>query len=162
MDQNPYAPPKTRVSDLAPGDGRPVASEVPLYSPNQIAVATFLASALAGAWLMAANFRATGQPHKTRNSWWIGLAVTLATFAVGFVLPDKFPNVVLPLGVAFGIRALAERHFTVILAEHEKAGGELRSWWRVIGICLLVLAILFGVGFVGVLGYYFIEGFAAG
>lgn len=158
MEQNPYAPPKTPVSDVAAGDGRPSAPDAPLYTPNQVATATFLASAIAGGWLMAANFRAIGQPFKARNSVWIGIGVTLATIALGFLLPDRFPNVVLPIGVAFGIRALAERHFAALLAGLTGDGGEVRSWWRVVGISLLVIAILFMAAFAAVFGYYMVVG----
>jgi hypothetical protein len=158
MEQNPYAPPKAPVSDVTTGDGRPVASEVPLYSPNQVGVAAFLASAFAGAWLMAANFRALGQPVKARNALWAGLGATILTIALGFILPDKFPNVVLPLGVTFAIRAMAERYFTAELKEHLDAGGEQRSWWRVVGISLLIVTVLFGVALLGVFGYYLVVG----
>jgi hypothetical protein len=158
MDQNPYAPPKAPVADRVMGDGKPVASVVPLYTPNQVAVATFLASALAGAWLVAANFRAVGQPIRARHSLWIGIGVTIATVLFGLVLPERFPNIVLPLGVAAGVRALVERHFAAMLAEHAATGGELRSWWRVVGISALIIAVLGAVAFLGVFGYYIIRG----
>jgi hypothetical protein len=154
MERNPYAPPTAPVAAHA-GDGAPVAPVMPLYTTNQIAVATFLASAVAGAWLMAANFRAIGLRARARNAVLIGIGVTIATIVLGFLLPDRVPNFVLPVAVAFGIRALAERHFATLIAEHIAAGGELRSGWRVAGITLAVLAILFAAAFVGVFGYYF-------
>jgi len=161
MDRNPYAPPTAPVSAHT-GDGRPVAPVAPLYTPNQVAVATFLASAIAGGWLMAANFRAIGLREKARHSLLIGIGVTAATVALGLLLPERFPNFVLPIAVAFGIRALAERHFSALLAGHVEAGGEVRSGWRVAGISLAVLAILFAAAFLGVFGYYVIVGATSG
>ena len=158
MEQNPYAPPKAPVSDLATRDGAPVAAEGPLYSPNQVGVAAFLASAFAGAWLMAADYRATGQPIKARNALWIGALTTLATIGLGFVLPDKFPNSVLPLAVAFGMRAVAEKEFNAILKDHDAAGGALHSWWRVVGISVLIIVALFAIAMLGVFGYYLVNG----
>lgn len=153
MDDNRYAPPKAPVGDIPSSDGKPTTASWPLYSPMQMAVGTFLGTAMAGAWLAAANFKATGQSVKARKTLWWGAAVAALTMVVAFILPEKFPNSVLPLAVAFGVRGLAETHFGVIVGKHQKDGGAVRSWWRVVGISLLIAAIVLVVVFAVVLPY---------
>jgi hypothetical protein len=149
MTRNPYKPPDAPVERAAEADGDPTTASMPLYTTTQMAVGAFLGTAMAGAWFAAANFRAVDQPGRARSCLWLGLAATLVTFAIAFALPDGFPNSVLPLAVAIGVRGLAEPRFAAILREHQQSGGDLRSWWRVVGIslqwCVAAVAVL-GVG----------------
>jgi hypothetical protein len=151
MDSNPYAPPKAPVVD--PADGEVTAASRPLYSVGQITVATFIGSGIAGAWLGASNFNAVSQPTKARRWFWIGIAATVVMLGISFMLPDRFPGFILPLALAFGARAVATTEFGWILRDHEKVGGDIRSWWKVVGICLLVCAIIFAAAF-GVMVVY--------
>lgn len=155
---NPYAPPKAVVADAVTPEGDPAPATTPLYSTAQIGVGTFFGSALAGAWLAAANYRAVAQPRQARRAWWLGIATAVVTMAIALVLPDRFPNVVLPLAVAFGARAMAEQRFGAILKAHKAAGGALQSSWRVVGITLLCTVIFLAVIVVGVFAYYLATG----
>lgn len=145
MENNPYAPPKARVDEAAPVDGEVVAASTPLYTVHQITVAAFLGSAVAAGWLAASNLKAVGQPIKARRWLWISIAVTIVILGVSMVLPDRFPSIVIPLAIAFGARAAATTEFGWILRDHERAGGDIRSWWKVVGISLLVCAILVAI-----------------
>jgi hypothetical protein len=158
MEQNPYAPPKSVVTDVVTPDGEPVAASGPLYSATQIGVGTFFGAALAGGWMAAANYNAVAQPQQARRSWWLGGAATVVAMAIALVLPDRFPSSVLPLAVAFGARGLAEQRLGGILKAHAAAGGELRSWWRVAGVALLCAGIVLAVIVVVVSGYYLVLG----
>jgi hypothetical protein len=151
MEPNPYAPPKTPVVDTT--DGEVTAASSPLYTVHQITVATFLGSGIAGAWLVASNFNAVDQPIKARRWIWIGIAATVALIGISFVLPDWVPGFILPLAFTFGARAVATTEFGWILRDHERVGGDLRSWWKVVGIILLVFAIIFAVAFAVMLAY---------
>ena len=71
-----------------------------------------------------------------------------------FVLPENFPNSVIPLATILFARGQAIRHFEHVLRDHEKAGGEFRSWWRVMGISLLILLIEFGVAALLIAAWY--------
>jgi hypothetical protein len=125
-------------------------------------LATFLGSVFAGAWLAASNFTSIGQPVKARHTRWWGVVGTVVTVVVALILPDRFPNVVFPIATIFLVRALALRHFEVVLREHFAGGGAQRSWWRVTGIGLLCLVVLMVVAIVvgGAWGaaYYMITG----
>ncbi len=151
MESNPYAPPKAPV--VATTDGEVAAASGPLYTVHQITVATFLGSGIAGAWLAASNFNAVDQPIKARRWIWIGIAATVAMLGISFVLPDRIPGFILPLAFAFGARAVATTEFGWILRDHERVGGDIRSWWKVVGICLLVCAIIFSIAFGAMLAY---------
>jgi hypothetical protein len=160
MDSNPYAPPKAAV--VATTDGEVTEASGPLYTVHQITVATFLGSGIAGAWLAASNFNAVDQPIKARRWIWIGIAATVALLAISFVLPDRFPNFILPLAFAFGARSVATTEFGWILRDHEKMGGDLRSWWKVVGIALLVCAILLAAAFAVMVVYELATGGISG
>lgn len=146
MEHNPYAPPKAAVDGLgaASAGGVPAPVEV-LYSPNQIAVATFLGTPIAAAWLAARNFRAMGQAQEVGRTWGFGILLTVVVFAVSTVLPDRVPNSVLPVAYCLALRALAESKFKSVIDAHISAGGSLGSWWRVVGIgilCLLIVVVV--------------------
>ena len=57
------------------------------------------------------------------------------------------------LPLPFAARAVATTEFGWILRDHEKVGGDVRSWWKVVGVVLVVCAILFATAFAAVLVY---------
>jgi hypothetical protein len=155
LDPNPYAPPKSNVEGAAAvAPSEPVPTER-LYSLNQIAVATFLGTPVAGAWLTARNQETLGRAQESSRTWTIGIATTLLLLVVSYLLPDRFPNSVLPLACALGFRALAEARFGPAISAHRNAGGRWFSWWQVVGIGLLCALILVAV--VLVIAYVLIE-----
>src|SRR5688572_20884645 len=151
MDRNPYAPPRSNV-EVTPSGSQTTLPASRLYSPKQIAVATFLGSPLAGGWFMATNYRELGQEALATQAVWWGIAGAIVLMVIAFLLPDNFPNSVLPVACAVGMHSLVESRLGGAIKEHQAAGGPLFSWWRVVGISLLCAAILlafvFGVFFV--------------
>jgi hypothetical protein len=150
---NPFAPP----SELADVAGSQAESHrgfhrLRLYSPNQVALGTFLGTPIAAGWLMAANYRAWDEPNKARTALFAGIAATLALVVIAFVAPEAPGTSVAALAYTFAARALAMRlqghDFTRTLV----AGGSRHSAWRVVGIALfsvfLFLAVCFVAGLV--------------
>jgi hypothetical protein len=72
MDDNLYAPPRSRVADFAPS------GSVSLYSPRQIYTAAFLSGPFAGAWFLSRNFHF----FKGWRSWLKVVGVSLAWLAL--------------------------------------------------------------------------------
>lgn len=137
MNHNPYTPPGARVEDAAEVAAR-AGSTARLYTPGQIALAAFVGSPLAAAWFAAANFKALAQPVVAKRTMYLGVGMLILVLAISFVLPDSLPNSVLPIAYALGIRYAAEPYFKAPIRDHVASGGKLGSWWKVVGISLLV------------------------
>lgn len=78
-----------------------------VYSPGQIAVVTFLGGVLAGSILIGLNHH---QHARSERGWWTvlaGLGATVVLMAIGFMLPENFPGIGIPIAFAFGMRAYA-------------------------------------------------------
>ena len=142
VQDNPYKPPAAEVRDMPSAIDR-------LYSPGQIAGAAFLGSPIAGCWLLASNFGELGRLDDQRKSIVGGLVATVALVAAAFLLPDNFPNSVLPVAYTVVLHQLATKLQGASFRAHLEAGGRKHSHWRVVGIGLgflvLVLLVLFGI-----------------
>jgi hypothetical protein len=116
-----------------------------VYSIQQISLATFLGSPLAGCWLLSLNYRKFGRPTHAMLSLVGGILATVALLPIAFVLPKWFPNIILPVAYSFGMRMVAERLQGSLLAGHTDADGQFGSWWTVVGISLLSFVIFAGL-----------------
>jgi hypothetical protein len=151
MEHNPYAPPKAPVHDNAPGEA---GDEVPterLYSPGQAALAAFLGGPFAGAWFIAANLRALGRRGQALPALLIGFLATAALFSLAVVMPENIPTFAFTIGVCGTAAGITHVMFSRDIERHERAGGDLGSWWRVVGISLLwglaIVVLVFAVVF---------------
>lgn len=142
--QNPYAPPTApmaheppRVSGVALPD-----QTVALYNPNQIALATFCGTVLAGAILMTLNERRIG---RASAGWAIlggGVVVSGLLFGLAFLLPDNVPSLPLSIGPIIAMRLWAQKRQGAFVNEHIMLGGKKGSGWAAFGIgmaCLVVI-----------------------
>lgn len=141
MNHNPYSPPTARVDDSA-GSASAAGTSGPLYSPRQLAIAAFLGSPLAAAWFAAANFKALAQPAQARLILYWGVGLLAVVTIVSFLLPDGVPNSVLPIAYSMGVYYSAKNRFEEAVRLHLASGGKLGSWWRVVGVSLLVSLVL--------------------
>jgi hypothetical protein len=147
MSLNPYqSPPEAAPVTSAGGNAAP-APTYELYSPQQIGVAAFLGAPIAACWFIARNFRNLGN-HQAETLWLIGgLIGTVAVLVVSFFLPAGFPNQLIPLGYLFGLLYATKRVQGEAINRHIAAGGQLGSWWKVVGVGLLCLAVILGIIF---------------
>ncbi len=125
-----YQPPS---ADLTPD----ATSAEALYSPGQVAVATFLGSPLAGCWLMASNFRELDQLDARQKTLFGGVAVSIVVLLLALFLPEDFPSIVLPLAYSIGLRQLAVQMQGEAFDAHREAGGLRHSHWRVAGVSVV-------------------------
>jgi hypothetical protein len=121
------------------------------YATKQIAVATFLGGPLAGCWLLALNYRLFKQSGNALFSIVGGMLATIAVLAVSLVLPPWLPKIVLPVAYSLAMRGLAQSLQGSSLDEHIRNGGRVGSWWIVVGISVLCIAIMFGLVFAALL-----------
>jgi hypothetical protein len=118
-----------------------------LYSPGQIALASFLGAPIAACWFFAHNYRRLGQPRSAVHCLVWGAVGTVVLFIIAFYLPEHFPSQVIPIGYTVGLLQVAKQTHGVAVADHLSAGGRLGSWWAVVGISLLFLVVILGVIF---------------
>ena len=125
-------------------------AQKPLYAVGHIATATFLGSPLAGCILMALNYRRI-DPDKSVLTIILGVLVTGIVLAFAFVLPDNFPNAVLPAAYTGAIAWVAEKKQGPAIRAAAAAGEPKASHWRAVGIGLAtlipVMLVLFAVVF---------------
>ncbi len=121
-----------------------------LFSSNDVAVATFLGSILAGSIVLAINFFRVGRPGAGKLSI-AGGAVGLGILsAVAWLVNDSVPNVVFTavnLGLTFGMKAVAEVLQDPALSAHREAGGRVGAGWPAAGIGLASLVVIVGALF---------------
>jgi hypothetical protein len=125
------------VDDPA-GSASAVGASGPLYSPRQLAIAAFIGSPLAAGWFAAANFKALAQPIKAKQTMYLAVGALVVSTLVSFLLPDVVPNAVLPIAYSAGVYAAAKPFFNETVRLHLASGGKLGSWWRIVGVSLLV------------------------
>lgn len=113
-----------------------------LYSPRQVALATFLGTPLAGCWLVARNFKKLGSP---RSGWAIlVLGLAWAAGLCGLAIIDKLPGMV-SLGSIPAMVLLMRGIQGDDLDRHTSLGGRRTSWAYAVGAGVASLAILFSV-----------------
>jgi hypothetical protein len=139
MDHNPYAPPAAAVTDIV--------NTRAVFSPRQILVAAFLGSPIAATWLIHRNFMTLGDASRGLRALWLGTAVSVAVLAVAFYLPQRIPDVLLPLIYSVALYQYALHRFGAAYRQHLTAGGRTGSWWSVLGVSLLAVLILVGILF---------------
>jgi len=151
--QNPYAAPQApMVHERPPVSGLALPGQfVPLYSANQVALATFCGTVVAGAILMTLNERRVG---RASAGWAIlggGVVITALIFALAFVLPENVPSAPISIAPIIAMRFWAQKRQGLFVNEHFMMGGKRGSGWIAFGIgmaCLVAivaLAVVVGV-----------------
>ncbi len=134
--ENPYAPPKAALESQASNLATPT---VKLFSISGIGIATFFGSILAGAIIMAINFRRLNQAGQANMAVLLGFITTTAILVLSAFLPENFPGVVLTVVQLFAMIKIAQSNQGPAIADHLSAGGKLSSNWSAFGISLLVI-----------------------
>jgi len=120
-----------------------------IYTYKALWVGTIIGGPLVAGYFIAENFKTFNKPRKAKITWAWTIAATILIFGVSFFVPAdlKSPKFLIPpiyTGVAYGLM----RHFQKwSIAVHIVSGGESYSWWRVIAVCLIGLAISFVILF---------------
>jgi hypothetical protein len=127
----------------------PTANARKVFSVGQITLATFLGAPIAGSLLLAWNYRVFQKAGAAFQSIVYGLVSTIILLVIAFLLPEKFPNSVLPIAYCLAMRQLVSYLQGDAIAGHLAVGGDKGSWavTVVVGIgCLVVLfALVFGL-----------------
>lgn len=130
----------------APAPPEEAAPDYKLFSPDQVAVATFLGSPVAGGVLMWLNSRRLG------TSGWLPLLLGLGASALNLVLAllVTLAGSGMALALVFANRQLAESLQGKAVRQHQARGGKLASGWVAAGIGLLGLMVVLSTSVVAV------------
>lgn len=128
--------------------------EYRLFSPGQVTLATVIGSFLAGAILMALNYRRLGQPAAARKAFRLAAAALVALAVAGPFLPESSTvSIGLAVGSVVAMNQLANQLQGSPCRSHAARGGRTGSGLAVVGIAILCL--------VGVLALMFLSAYAA-
>jgi hypothetical protein len=109
------------------------------YSEQQVKLATFIGSPLAGGFLMAQNERIAGQSKKGSRLFVTSVAATILLLFVAWLMPKRQPgNYFLPLVSAIAAGFWYRRAQGDLLAGVRFPGAVRESWWTALGYSLLV------------------------
>lgn len=114
-----------------------------LFNGTSIFIAAFLGSVLAGAVLIAINYRRLGQARKAIATVVIGIAVLALAITVATLIPTAASTAV-ALGLAFATKGVAQLLQGEEIEQHVRQGGMLSSKWAAAGVGLGFVAVIFG------------------
>jgi len=115
-----------------------------IYKDRAVWLGAFLGGPLAAGYIIAENFKAFNQPNKANKTWIYTIIATIVIFGGIFSIPDrvKIPNQIIPL-IYTAIAYYLVQHFQgANITAHINAGGQLHSWWRILSVGIVGLAII--------------------
>jgi len=133
------------MSTAIPFNGSSAESATPsyrLFDSGAVAVATFFGSPLAGALLMAMNYRRLGKAGKAGLALLLGLLAAALLVAIGW--NSTSGSGVVGLVFLIGTWQVAKAVQGKAVEAHKAQGGQLASKWLAFGVGVAVLACLFG------------------
>ncbi len=117
-----------------------------LFDSTAVTIAALLGSPIAGTALMAVNYRRLKNESGALTAVLIGLAVTAAAVAAGYLIPQGAAGGV-AIALVMAIRTAAKTMQGPAVEEHVRQGGMLGSRWVATGIGLVGMALTFGAVF---------------
>jgi hypothetical protein len=152
--QNPYAPPRAEVAEIAP----PTDAAPPLWNPAAAASWSLLFSPIFGAFLHMRNWQALGEPDKAAKSkTWI--VATIVFLVVASLAPILIPSAALDAlgrfgGIAILIAwyyALGKSQQALVAARFGKSyprRGWLKPILAALGVVLAFFLVVFVIAFI--------------
>ncbi len=151
--ENPYASPEAVIEKRSDGGA--------LFTPLQVGIGTFMGGPLAAAYYLMSNFDVLNQQKEARYSLLIGILFTMAILGILPILPERFPDYILPISYAF-----AAAHIVKIkqLSKNKIAKSkkyQFRSNWKAVlvsflGLIAFIIALIvyvFLLGFLGIMDF---------
>ncbi len=115
-----------------------------IHKEFSIQLATFLGGPLAGAYLVAENFRAMGDTSSARKTWIVAITGTLLLMGVISMIPDDvhIPNIAYPITYVCLLTIMLIRFQRRQIQEHLQNGGAVYSIWRALFVAAMSFIIL--------------------
>lgn len=133
---NPFAAPESDIGtggydELAEGVGN-----FKLYSPGQVAWATFLGSPLAGCAVMAANYFRLKKNNSAVTMLFFGLLVSVGLSVIAIVGSANLPGTLVSTTGILVLYSVAKGLQGPTYQRHRAAGGPQASSWGATGIAV--------------------------
>lgn len=110
-----------------------------LFSDLQIAVATLIGMPIAGSLLLAQNYKNLGKINSARQTLILGFVSTIIIFFIAYLLPENFPNVLLPIIYTIAMQELVKHLQGDVIADQRG------SWIITIGLAIGCSALIMGL-----------------
>jgi len=114
-----------------------------LFDANSVTLATLLGSPIAGAFLMAANYRRLGKAGKAVVAVIIAVLVTILAMVFGQFIPYTFSSVI-AIGLLVATRGVAQALQGPDIAQHLRQEGKLASRWIAAGLGVGMMMLTLG------------------
>jgi hypothetical protein len=126
------------MASVSPTD-QPLERRLKVYSPIQVLSFAFLGGSIAAVYVLKKNYDALGDKVSARKTLIWGIVFNIALFAVIPFLPNKFPNMVLPIGYSVAAREIARTHQMTKEAIAASPIYGFASNWKVLGLGIAFL-----------------------
>lgn len=135
------------MSSIAEGAVQSTTPTYTLFDANAVALATFFGTPVAGASLMALNYRRVGKTGKAIATLLIGLAVSAVVVLLAWNLP-RSASTPIALILLIAIQRIARSLQGASVKEHAERGGRLGSKRLAFGCGAALLAAIVAIVFV--------------
>ncbi|MGZ3916215.1 MAG: hypothetical protein ACXVBT_15760 [Flavisolibacter sp.] len=113
------------------------------YNERAVLLATFLGGPLAGAWLMASNFKAMGETVRATRTWVLAVMALVLVFLLSLIPSlDKIPAISYSFAFCWTARFLTRKYQGPQIQLHQENGGQFYTTWRAVGIGLIGMAVV--------------------
>jgi hypothetical protein len=115
-----------------------------IYKIKSIRIGTLLGGPLVTGYLMAVNFKAFNEPGNAKKAWTYSILSTILIFSACILipLPDKFPNILIPLAYTGIAEYIAKRYQGANIDAHINAGYQTYTLGRALWISMIGLAVI--------------------
>jgi len=114
-------------------------NKIKLYSPNQVGCAAFFGGPFAAVFVLRSNFCALGKGVAARQTLIWGALSSLALLLALPFLPDKFPNLVIPIAYTLAAGHSANKYHLSKSAIQESEQYAFQSNWNVFRISIAMM-----------------------
>lgn len=129
-----------------------------VYSPTQAALGSFLGGPLASVIFIKHNYRVLGNSEAEKKTLLYGAVLLAALIGLLPFLPDRFPNMAIPIATIFATRAIIEKYQFTKRAIADSSSLTFQSNWRVVWLslsCLVLfllaaIAVMLGLDYLGI------------
>ena len=130
-----------------------------VYSPGQAAAGSFLGGPLVSIIFLRHNFKVLGNTEGENRTLLFGAIVMLAFIGALPFLPDKFPNMAIPLATIIATRSIVAKYQFTKQDIIESPAMALQSNWRVFWLGLVcavitfvaIMALMLGLDYFGII-----------